>query len=345
MPAETPFTYNEIVTQPAAWAEAVTVVRAQAGALKALRLADYRQLLFTGCGSTYYLALAAAALTQSLTGHIARALPASELLLYPDGAYPGAGGVSLLISVSRSGTTTETLRAVEAFRRQRRGQVITVSNYPEAPLASMGDLNLVIPAGREASVAQTRSFASMYVACVALAAVLAGDEVQLNALAGLQPVGERLLRDYAGLAQEWGADDRLDQFFFLGSGPRYGLACEASLKMKEMTLSVSEPFHFLEFRHGPMSMITPQTAVVGLLSEAARKHEEAVLHQMRELGGRILSLAESGADVAFHSGLPETARGVLYLPVLQLMAYYRAVKRGLDPDRPHNLSKVIELDL
>ena len=345
MPSKTSFTYHEIVTQPVAWTEAVTVVRAQAEALKALRLKDYRQVLFTGCGSTYYLSLAAAALTQSLTGHLARALPASELLLYPEGAYPGAGEPSLLISVSRSGATTETLRAVEAFRRERRGQLITVSNYPEAPLASMGDINLIIPAGRETSVAQTRSFASMYVACVALAVVLAGDAAQLNALAGLQPVGERLVRDYAGLAQAWGADDRLNQFFFLGSGPRYGLACEASLKMKEMTLTVSEPFHFMEFRHGPMSMITPQTAVVGLLSDATRTHEEAVLRQMRELGGRILGLAESGADVTFGSGLPEAVRGVLYLPVLQLMAYYRALSRGLDPDQPHNLSKVIELDL
>ncbi len=93
-----------------------------------------------------------------------------------------------------------------------------------------------------------------------------------------------------------------------------------------------------------MSMVTPQTLVVALLSDAARAQEEAVVRQMASLGARTLTLAESAADVAFASGLPETARGVLYLPALQLMAYHRSIGKGLDPDRPHNLSKVIELD-
>ena len=66
------------------------------------------------------------------------------------------------------------------------------------------------------------------------------------------------------LAQSIGADLDLDRFYFLGSGPRYGLACELSLKMKEMSLTHSEPFHFMEFRHGPMSMVTESTVIVGL---------------------------------------------------------------------------------
>ena len=69
----------------------------------------------TGCGSTYYLALAAAALVQELTGVRARALPASEVWLYPESAYQN-GSKTLLLAVSRSGTTTETVRAVESFK-------------------------------------------------------------------------------------------------------------------------------------------------------------------------------------------------------------------------------------
>jgi glutamine---fructose-6-phosphate transaminase (isomerizing) len=115
------------------------------------------------------------------------------------------------------------------------------------------------------------------------------------------------------------------------------------LKMKEMALTVSEPFRFLEFRHGPKSMVDTQTLVVGLLSESSRLHEEAVLEEMKALGGQVLALAESKADITFASGLPERARGVLYLPVLQLMACYRAANRGYNPDSPHNLTKVIEL--
>jgi glucosamine--fructose-6-phosphate aminotransferase (isomerizing) len=129
------------------------------------------------------------------------------------------------------------------------------------------------------------------------------------------------------------------------------LACEANLKMKEMSLSVSEAFHFLEFRHGPMSMVDERTLVVGLLSEKAHADELAVLREMRTLGAQTLvladqPLAEQEADyqVCFHSGLPETNRAVLYLPVLQLLGYYRAMKNGQNPDQPHNLTAVIVLE-
>jgi len=338
-------TYSEITTQPTAWAEAVRQVRAQSPRLTALAPSSYAQTLFTGCGSTYYLSLAAAALTQALTGAVCRALPASELLLYPDSAYPSHAMRTLLIAVSRSGTTTETLRAVERFRQDGRGDVVVVCNYPDAALAAMGDLAILLPAGREESVAQTRSFASMYVACAAMAAVWGDVPGALDSLERLPAVGERLLRQNEALARQWGENAALSQIFFLGSGPRYGLACEAALKMKEMSLTVVEPFHFLEFRHGPMSMITPQTLVEGLLSDVARAQEEAVMQHMARLGAQTLTLGESRADVAFDSGVSEQMRGVLYLPILQLMAYYRALSKGLDPDRPHNLSKVIELDV
>jgi glucosamine--fructose-6-phosphate aminotransferase (isomerizing) len=337
-------TYTEITSQPGAWAQAVQVVRDQAPQVRSLSVTDYDQVLFTGCGSTYYLALAAAALTQTLTGAVCRALPASELLLYSAGAYPAPGKRTLLVAVSRSGTTTETLRAIEAFKRARRGPIAVVSNYPDTRMATMGDVNVIIPAGREDSVAQTRSFASMYVACAAMAAVWGQQDGHLDALDRLRPVGERLLSEYAVLAKRWGEDVGLNQIFFLGSGPRYGLACEVALKMKEMSLTVVEPFHFLEFRHGPMSMVTPQTLIVGLLSDAARAQEDAVVRQLAGLGGQTLTLAERDADVSFVSGVPELMRGVLYLPVLQLMAFYRSIGKNLDPDTPHNLSKVIELD-
>lgn len=117
-----------------------------------------------------------------------------------------------------------------------------------------------------------------------------------------------------------------------------------------MSLSVAEAFHFLEFRHGPMSMVNDQTLVVGLVSESARSFEIAVLREMRALGAKTLVLSEQpvpedAADyqVTFDSGLPEASRLVLYLPVLQLLGFYRSITNGLDPDQPHNLTAVVEL--
>ena len=341
-------TRQEILSQPAAWAQALEVVEQARPALAALLQAEYDQVLFTGCGSTYYLSLAAAALFQETTGRIARAVPGGELLLNPDTILRGAAAPAartLLVAVSRSGSTTETVRAVEQFRRQQRGPVIVITNYGEQPLAGLGDVALVIPAGQETSVAQTRSFAAMYVAATALSLQAAGREADYQSMAQLPAVGSRLLTTYAALAQEIGESLAFDRFYFLGSGLRYGLACEVNLKMKEMTLTHSEPFHFLEFRHGPMSMVSPQAVIVGLVSEKNGAHERAVLNEMRAMGGQILALGESDAEIAFLSGIPEVARAVLYLPVLQLLAWHRSLAKGLNPDQPNNLTAVVTLDL
>jgi glucosamine--fructose-6-phosphate aminotransferase (isomerizing) len=161
----------------------------------------------------------------------------------------------------------------------------------------------------------------------------------------LPDLGAELLAKYDPLAHEFGENQDLDRFYFLGNGERYGLACEVSLKMKEMTLSHSEPFHFMEFRHGPMSMVTENTVVVGMLSERNLSHEQAVLSEMQAMGAHILSLSESGAKVSFRSGISEGVRNVLYLPVLQLMALYRSLAKGLNPDRPNHLTAVVKLNL
>jgi len=161
----------------------------------------------------------------------------------------------------------------------------------------------------------------------------------------LPEVGHSLIDKYEPYAKSIGENLNFDRFYFLGSGIRYGLACEVNLKMKEMTLTHSEPFHFLEFRHGPMSMVNRNAVVVGMLSDTNRVHEAKVLSEMKKLGGTVAALGESDADVCFESGIPESVRGVLYLPVLQLMAFHRSLAKGLNPDSPTNLTSVVKLDL
>ncbi len=95
-------------------------------------------------------------------------------------------------------------------------------------------------------------------------------------------------------------------FIFSVRGIRYGLACEVNLKMKEMTLTHSEPFHFLEFRHGPMSMVNENAVVVGMLSDANRVHEAKVLSEMKMLGGTVASLGEIGCGCVVQSRNPRT---------------------------------------
>src|SRR6266545_7518017 len=106
-------TRTEIFSQPEVWEQALQVLEQARPQVKPLLDANYDQVLFTGCGSTYYLSLAAAALFQGLTGRIARAVPGGELLLNSNTVL--SNGRILLVAISRSGSTTETVRAVEQF--------------------------------------------------------------------------------------------------------------------------------------------------------------------------------------------------------------------------------------
>ncbi|HVO69695.1 MAG TPA: SIS domain-containing protein, partial [Aggregatilineaceae bacterium] len=338
--------------QPAVWEQTLAAFRAQAPGL--VRLWQPRRparVMFTGCSSTYYLAITAANLFQSLTGVPALARPASELVLFSELVF-APHAYALLVAISRSAATTETVDALKLFRSRSGGPLLVITCAEHSPLAAQVDASLIASAAREESVAQTRSFSSMAVLAEALAATLAGQTAETK-LAGLPARCERLLTDYRDLGRVLGNASEIDQFFFLGSGFLHGIACEAMLKMKERSLSYSEAYHFLEFWHGPMSMVTEQTQIVGLLSEGAQTHEQAVLRQMHQRGARILALFENGSglelsdrvhDVVLQSGLPGWARAVLYLPVLHLLAYYGAIANHQNPDHPAHLDAVVSID-
>ena len=251
---------------------------------------------------------------------------------------------SLTVIVQEVFTLAENvIRAVEAFKQHATGDVLTLSCYPERELATAGNVNIVLTSGQEQSVAQTRAFSVLYLATVVVTALWKHDDALLQALYELPTAGRRLLTEYEALAQQLGRDPNIERFYFLGGGPRYGLASELSLKMKEMSLSHSEPFSFMEFRHGPQSMVNEQTLMIGLRSEENRAQENAVLEEMRGRGAQILCIDETDADVIFESTLSQTARSVLYLPVGQMMAFEHSLSKGLNPDRPHNLEAVVKL--
>jgi glucosamine--fructose-6-phosphate aminotransferase (isomerizing) len=336
------FTKEEIFSQVNAWAGAIREVKNKKEELSKFDVSQFDQIIFTGCGSTYYLSISAARIFQSMTGKICKAVPGGEMLLNPDTVYQGKK--NLLFAISRSGSTSETVKAVENFKEAEGGRVICVTNYPDQPLPALADLVIAITEGQERSVAQTRSFSSMFVAITATALMMSGKEMLLTEMEKLPDIGTSLINKYQEFARKIGENVEFDRFYFLGNGFRFGLASEANLKMKEMTLTHTEPFHFLEFRHGPKSMVTENTCVVGLLSESNREYEQKVLDEMKAIGATIMTIAEKDADISFESGLSQNVQGILYLPLLQIMAFYRSIKKGLDPDNPKNLTTVVYLD-
>jgi glucosamine--fructose-6-phosphate aminotransferase (isomerizing) len=342
------YTYQEIMSQGQAWEQTLAAFDQQRGHLSTWLNRPQEAVVFTGCGSTYYLSLAAAASWQSLTGRFASGVPASELWLFPEAVLTVQP--SLLVAVSRSGETSETLRALQVFRQHSAADILGVTVYADSQLARTTSHVLVTAGAEEHSVAQTRSFSSMYVLIQAMTAVAAGNLPALEHLKRLPGCFVRLVQAYEPLAKSLAGDLQRQHFVFLGSGAYYGLALEAMLKMKEMSLSAAEAFHFLEYRHGPKSLVSERTLVVGLISEASRSEELKVLREMRGLGARVLALDESGQGletddvVELHSGLGYLERGALILPVLQLMAYYRSMANGLNPDMPTNLDAVVRLN-
>lgn len=339
-------TRDEILSQPETWSQALQALSsAPPNGLPSPT--DYDAVVFTGCGSTHYLSLWAAREAQRLHGVTCLATPASELLSSLDAVLPRRGRL-LLVAISRSGETTETLRALETFRDGGRGEALAVTCYPEKLLAQRATWAITLPMARERSVVQTRSFTSMVLAV----AWWLGGGPPPDLAPKLAEAGSRMLTAWEAAAARLASTASLSRFFYLGSGPFFGLASEGMLKIKEMSLAHSEAYHFPEIRHGPMALVDEASLVVGLIGDDERPSDVRVLREMRGLGARTLALAEDGSSelsaaadivVPLASGLPPLWRAPLYLPFLQLLAYHRALAQGRDPDHPVHLSPVVVL--
>ena len=342
-------TYEEIKSQGEAWTQSLNHAEQEISKILDVIKKPWKEVVFTGCGSTYYLSLTAAARWQEATGICARGVPGSEVWLYPKSIFIDTA--PLMVAISRSGATTETLRAINIYKERYKMDPVVISCYPESDMMVQTRYPFYTAGGREKSVAQTRSFSSMLLMTHYLTWIAANqNKDQPNPLFKLPEVFEKLVNKYEDQMKAIAQNRNLQNFVFLGSGINYGLACEAMLKMKEMSLSVSEPFHFMEFRHGPKSMVAEDMLIIGLVHDATRTEEIKVLSEMKDYGATILAITESANEVTadhiveMDSGVDVMYRGPLYLPALQLLAYYRATEKGLDPDNPTNLTTVVELN-
>ena len=286
----------------------------------------------------------------ALTAKPSRAVPASEILLFPELIPLPEGCVPVLIS--RSGRTSEVLKAAEALRA--RGIVtLGISCAPGQTLETLVTNAMVLPAADEQSTVMTRSFTSMLMALQALAATIAGREDFLAAQLAISKPAEKLLdalpRSVCKFVEQYPFAD----YVCLGQGPLFGIACESALKLTEMSLSYGQSFHTLEFRHGPKSIVSKETLIMFLLSESGFKSEVEVLEEIKALGGTTMVVANNANErvraaadllIELDTKVTELARLPLYLPAHQLMGLYTGLKKGLDPDNPRNLSRVVLLD-
>ncbi|MEW6047540.1 MAG: SIS domain-containing protein [Bacillota bacterium] len=342
-------TWQEIQSQPQAWESALSAVRYHANLINSLinepQVVD--EIVLVGCGSSYYLALSAAATFQRLLGIPSRAIPSSEAIFYPESVFRRGKSV-LVVGISRSGETTETLVALGRAASSPGVRLMSVSCRQDTELARLGGFHLYLPGCDEVSVVMTRSFSAMLLALQGVAALGAGNVAWFDRLSGLPVVAQNIVDAALPLTRSLGSDGSIRRFVFLGSGPFYGIACEGMLKIKEMALANSEAYHTLEFRHGPMSVLDANTLVVSITSDVARREESELLQELQSLSARTLAVGAPVAGAEHVVELPvdrfdEWARAALAIVPLQLLAYCRATSEGFDPDRPQHLSRVVRL--
>ncbi len=344
------FTLKEILSQPEVWAEVGKEVDRIKEDLRHLFLdKDYQKIIFTGCGSSYYLAIAAGRIFSYLTGKDSLALPASELLLYPE-IYLQKSKDYLLIPISRSGQSTETVDALVRVKENYKANVLGVSCYEGSSLVKNSDLAVILSQAKEESVVMTRSFTSMLLALGLTSSIVADKIGYYQEFQELPGLARKVIERYKSYCEEIIKDSNCQKFVYLGSGPFYGLANESALKMKEMANLSCEAYHILEYIHGPKSTADGRTMICLLLPERKDGYLRKFLEEITSLGVQILVESERLPSqikgkiryaLEMNSGLSDYTRGFLYMIPMQLIAFYNTLKRGLNPDRPRNLTQVV----
>ncbi|WP_327243838.1 SIS domain-containing protein [Streptomyces sp. NBC_01320] len=289
------FVEIETASQPECWRRAADLAQNQSAALPATG----ERIAVVGCGTSFYMAQAYAALREESGQGESDAFAASE--------FPFGRSYDRVVALTRSGTTTEVLELLDRLRGVTRTVAITAD--PNTPVMTSADDVVVLDFADEQSVVQTR-FATTLLTLLRAHLGLHTDAVVRDAETALaEPLPEGLLE--------------CTQFTFLGRGWTVGLANEAALKMKEASLSWTESYPAMEYRHGPISIATTGTAT-WVFGPAPEGLEE----QVTSTGARWVA---SGLDP-----LAELVR-------VQRLAIARAEAAGIDPDSPRHLTRSVVL--
>jgi glucosamine--fructose-6-phosphate aminotransferase (isomerizing) len=344
-------TLSEINSQPECWRKCLARLNGSPTMTAATKLArPGAEWVFVGCGTSYYLAQAAAASFNCLNLP-ARAVPASDLLMYP-ALTLHAGRDYIPVVISRSGRTSEAIRAAHMLEKDHNRRTIAITCADGQPLESTCSVTLKLLDADEQSTVMTRSFTSMLLGLQYLAAIVTGNDAFRRALIELPQQVEPLLADIPQRLRLFAESRSFSDFVFLAQGPLFGIASECMLKVTESSSSYAQVFHSLEFRHGPKSIVSAETMIMFLISETSYEAEVELLEEMKALGAATVvianhleSRARRAADFAIELGLnsPEYARPAAFTIWGQLYGVYYGIKKGLNPDAPKNLTRVVEL--
>ena len=350
------FMLKEIDEQPKSLRNALRLQRQYLDLLTAF-LDRGKELFLVAAGTSYHACIAASYMFSKLARLTAFPTISSEFVAQ----YGSAVGIdSVVLAVSQSGETYDTLKAVD-HARMRAATVLGVTNTIGSSLTRVSRAYLVQQSGPEIGVAATKTFTSQLMVLAQLALRLARmrgkvsqDEVDdfEQRLHNVPDLVERVIegnRETVRRLAERYADESL--FIFLGRGISSATALEGRLKLLELTYIPCLAYPAGESKHGPISVVEEGTPCVFLCPRGESRREIiGSIMEMKARGARILAFCEEGDEeikrladdvVEMPSGVPELLSPIAYAVPLQLLAYNVAMLRGLDPDMPRNLAKSV----
>jgi glucosamine--fructose-6-phosphate aminotransferase (isomerizing) len=323
---------------------------------RVLRMID--KVFVIACGTSYHAAMMAKYAIERWTRLPVEIDIASEFR-YRD---PVLDDRSLVIGISQSGETIDTLAAVR-YAKAQGATLIGVSNVVDSALAREADAVLYTRAGPEIGVAATKTFTTQLVAMQLLGLYLAQVRGSMDPgrigtmIAELQALPAKIERAVeledrvVAMASQW-SDVR--DFFFLGRSGDFPVAMEGALKLKEIAYVRAEGYAAGEMKHGPIALIEPGVVVVGVATDThVRAKTLSNMQEMKARGGTIVMVVEAGdeeevAELADHViAVPRSADlicTVVAVVPLQLLAYHVATAKGLDVDKPRNLAKTVTVE-
>ena len=359
------YMHKEIHEQPAALANTLEMVGASNALIPELFghaaaevFARTRQVLLLACGTSLHAGSVARYWLEAIARIPTQVEIASEYRYRQ--SVPQEG--TLVITVSQSGETADTLAALQHAQQQGLGDSLCICNVPESSLIRASRLRFLTRAGPEIGVASTKAFTTQLAVLFLLSLVLAKTRGRLSTRDEETWVGQ-LRHLPAALQEVLGCEKQVGKWsahfaarehaLFLGRGLHYPIAMEGALKLKEISYIHAEAYAAGELKHGPLALVDAKMPVVAVApSDALLSKLLSNLEEVRARGGQLFVIADRDTHIAASHDvhvitLTEHAgplSPILHVLPLQLLAYHTALARGTDVDKPRNLAKSVTVE-
>ncbi len=336
---------EEIHEQPGVIARLLERQAEHVGAIaRALRAREIRFVVIAARGSSDNAARYAQYLFGSQNG-MTVALATPSLFTRSGGLQPSMRD-ALVIGVSQSGQSPDIVEVLKAARRDG-AATVAITNDAASPLAGASESVIALGAETERSVAATKTYTAQLTA-LAMLSSLWRDQTLQPALRALPDAMRTALTSAPQTRIAAAVLAKATRCVVLSRGFHYATAFEISLKIKELTYLLAEPYSTADFKHGPMAMIEAGFPVLVIAAGSANKPEfDALRATLRTSGATVVVLGDSANPaqtgehfIALPDSLPETLSPIAAILPGQLLAYHLARARGIDPDQPRTISKV-----